>query len=176
MAKEKYAKYVNKLKPKGIVNPDYRKKIRPPMFFDKTVYPASPIDLRFLLIYKSGCGFGCGAQLTGEAGGLQMPKDTPHSHSCDEIFLFIGADPENASDLGGDVEFWMGEGEEAEKYTFNEPTGIFVPKDVVHLPVYFSNVRKPFFMIPMLLGIGEWKADLIDVFPSGFKHKWTGKD
>lgn len=175
MTEGKYAKYVNKLKPKGIVNPDYQKKIRPPMFFDKTVYPASPIDLRFLLIYKSGCGFGCGAQLTGSAGDLQMPKDTPHSHAIDEIFLFIGADPENASDLGGDVEFWIGEGKEAEKYAFNEPTGIFVPKNVVHLPVYFSNVRKPFFMVPMLLGVGEWKANLIDTYPPAFKHKWTDK-
>lgn len=175
MAKGKYAKYVNKLKTKGIVNPDYKKKIREPVFFDKTVYAGSPVDLRFLLIYKSGCGFGCGAPLEGEAGDLQMPKDTPHSHNYDEVFLFVGTDPQDYSDLGGEVEFWLGKGEEAEKYIFTEPTSIFIPKGLVHLPVYFRNVRKPFFFIPMGIGIGEWKADLIDVFPPGFKDRWTGK-
>lgn len=174
MTEGKYAKYVNRLKNKGIVNPYYDKKIREPVFFDKTVYQESPIDLRFLLIYDSGCGFGAGAPLEGNAGGLQMPKDTPHWHDYDEVFLFVGTDPHDFHDLGGEVEFWLGKGEEAEKYVFSEPTGIFVPKRLVHLPVYFRNVRKPFFMIPMLIGVSEWKANLIDVFPPGFTEAWKG--
>lgn len=99
MAEGKYAQYVNRLKTKGIVNPYYKKQLREPVFFDKTVYPQSPIDLRFLLIYGSGCGFGTGAPLQGNAGSLQMPKDTPHWHDCDEVFLFVGTDPHDLHDL-----------------------------------------------------------------------------
>ncbi|NMA23791.1 MAG: hypothetical protein GX938_09840 [Spirochaetales bacterium] len=175
MSEGKYYKYVNKLGTKGIRNPAYGSLIREPLFFDKTVYENAPIDLRFLLISGSGCGFGIGAQVEGDAGGLQMPRDIPHFHDCDEVFLFVGTDPQDYRDLGGEVEFWIGKGEEAEKYVFTEPTSIFIPKGLVHLPVYFRNVRKPFFMVPILVNVKEWTANLVDIFPSGFKERLDRK-
>lgn len=171
MAEEKYAKYVNRLRTKGIINPSYSTQIREPVFFDGAVFKESLIDVRFLLIYGSECGFGIGAKLDGDASGPQMPKDVPHSHDFDEVFLFVGTDTKDYRDLGGEVEFWIGKGEEAEKYVFTEPTSIFVPKGVVHLPVYFRNVRKPFFMIPILVGVNERRAHHIDIFPPGFKER-----
>ena len=42
------------------------------------------------------------------AFGVTQDKP-PHTHNCDEIFMFMGTYPQNKEDLGGEIEFWMGE-------------------------------------------------------------------
>jgi hypothetical protein len=74
------------------------------------------------------------------------PEKAPHTHNCDEFFIFTGSNPQNKTDLGGEVEFWMGEGESTEKIQLHTSSVIFVPKDVLHLPVFFRNVKRPFVM------------------------------
>jgi len=49
--------------------------------------------------------------------------------------------------LGGEVEFWLGEGTEAEKFVITKATGEWVPAGVVHNPHYFRQVDKPFLMV-----------------------------
>ncbi|MEM2321033.1 MAG: hypothetical protein QXS79_04030 [Candidatus Bathyarchaeia archaeon] len=71
----------------------------------------------------------------------------PMYHTADEIFLFFGTDPENPTDLGGEVEFWLGLGEEAEKYIITKPSCIYVPAGLVHAPIVFRNVRRPFIEV-----------------------------
>jgi hypothetical protein len=79
----------------------------------------------------------------------------PHKHDCDELFIFQGTDPENVMDLGSDCEFWMGEGEETEKIAFNTTTLIYVPKGLVHLPIFYKNVKKPSLLIIVGVNIGD---------------------
>ena len=39
-----------------------------------------------------------------------------HSHrEYDELFLYYGSDPADNTRLGGEVEFWLGHGKDAEK-------------------------------------------------------------
>jgi mannose-6-phosphate isomerase-like protein (cupin superfamily) len=77
------------------------------------------------------------------AFGVTQEK-APHKHNCDEFFVFIGTNPQDKTKLGGEVEFWIGEDELTEKITFNTSSIIFVPKNVLHLPVFFKNVKRPF--------------------------------
>jgi len=75
--------------------------------------------------------------------------DPPHKHNCDEFLFFIPADPENAPDLGGEVEIALGE--EWEKHTITTSAIICLPKGVQHAPIYMKKVDKPFYFGHMLL-------------------------
>jgi len=63
----------------------------------------------------------------------------PHNHPFTEYFLFYGADPTKPDDLGGTVEYWIGEGEDAEPYILTKPTIIILPPNVYHLPEIFRG-------------------------------------
>ena len=88
------------------------------------------------------------------AFGVTQDKP-PHSHDCDEIFMFIGTNPEDRDKLGAEVEFWLGEGDETEKIKINTSGLVFVPKGLAHLPLFFKNVKKPLLWVVVGLNIGE---------------------
>lgn len=66
------------------------------------------------------------------------PISQPHSHPFDEVLLYIGSDPSNPQDLGGELEIQLGD----EKYRFITTTAIFVPRRVTH-SVKHIRVDKP---------------------------------
>ena len=66
-----------------------------------------------------------------------------HSHTVAEILYFIGGDPMNFQEFGAEVEFTMGEGDDAEKYIINKTTWVYVPSNVPHCPLNFKRVDKP---------------------------------
>jgi hypothetical protein len=72
---------------------------------------------------------------------LMIPK--PHTHTCAEILYFIGGNPMNFKDFGAEIELVMGEGDEAETYTINSTTWVYVPKNLPHCPLNFKKVTKP---------------------------------
>jgi len=82
----------------------------------------------------------------------------PHEHNFDEIFLFLGTNREDSNDLGAEVEFWMGGGEETEIIKINTSSLIFVPGGVIHLPMFFKNVKKPMLVVVIGLNVGEMKV------------------
>lgn len=61
--------------------------------------------------------------------------------------LFLSADPYDTLNLGGEVEFWLGEGEKAEKFTLTKASSVFVPAGVVHNPQYFKRVDRPLIIV-----------------------------
>ena len=79
----------------------------------------------------------------------------PHKHDCDEIFLFLGTNPDDSRDLGAEVEFWLGEGEATEKVSFATSAVIFVPGGLLHLPFFCRNVKKPLLHMVLGLNVGE---------------------
>jgi hypothetical protein len=87
------------------------------------------------------------------AFGVTQDKPT-HSHDCDEIFLFTGTNPKNRNELGADVEFWVGDGKETEIIKMNSSGLVFVPKGLVHLPLFFKNVKKPLLWMVFALNVG----------------------
>jgi uncharacterized RmlC-like cupin family protein len=74
----------------------------------------------------------------------------PHKHDYEEIFLFLGTDPKNTSDLGAEVEFWLGEGEEREKVVFTTSSSIYVPPGLAHFPQVWKNVKRPVMTIVVM--------------------------
>jgi hypothetical protein len=86
------------------------------------------------------------------------PHLHPHSHTFDEMFLWLGSNPEDPSDLGAEVEFWLGdEGEKRDKVTFDTSTLIFVPAGLRHLPIVYKRVKRPLMHMAIGINSGEYK-------------------
>ena len=64
-----------------------------------------------------------------------------HSHAFDEVLAFIGTDPENPRDLGGEIEIWLGD----EKFLLTKSCLVFLPKGLVHCPMSILKVYRPIF-------------------------------
>lgn len=69
------------------------------------------------------------------------PTRKAHTHDFDEILALFGTNPEDPYDLGGEVEFWLGD----EKYTLTKSCIIFVPKGLKHCPLIIKRVDRPIF-------------------------------
>jgi hypothetical protein len=79
----------------------------------------------------------------------------PHKHDCDEIFLFVGNNPDSTDDLGAEVEFWMGEGHDTERISITTSAWVFVPGGLLHLPLFFKKVERPLLWQVLGLNVGD---------------------
>ena len=81
-----------------------------------------------------------------------------HEHPFDEIVLLIGSNPSDLSDFGGsEVEWFMGEGEDAERFLIDSTCAVFVPKGLVHGPMNFPRIVRPILNIAIALNCGEYQ-------------------
>ena len=80
-----------------------------------------------------------------------------HVHDFDEIIGFIGNDPQNVKDLGGEVEFWL----EDEKYLLTQSCLIFAPAGLRHCPLRVTKVERPFLFLAFSLTTKYVKDDII---------------
>ena len=74
----------------------------------------------------------------------------PHKHDYEEIFLFLGTNHKDTTDLGAEVEFWLGEGEERDKVIINTSSAIYVPPGLVHFPQIWRNVVRPVMTVVIM--------------------------
>jgi hypothetical protein len=79
---------------------------------------------------------------------LFMVKE-PHAHPSYEILAFIGGNPLNIRDFGGEVELTLGD----EKHIINSTCFVVIPPGLPHCPLNFKTVNKPFmFMVILTMG------------------------
>ena len=79
-----------------------------------------------------------------------------HVHDFDEIVGFVGNDPDNPADLGGEVEFWL----EDEKYLLTKSCLIYAPAGLRHCPLRVTRVDRPFLFLAISL-TGKYVKDNI---------------
>jgi hypothetical protein len=80
-----------------------------------------------------------------------------HKHDYPEIFVFFGNDPYDTDYLGGEGEFWLGEGDGTEKIKFDTSVSIYVPAGVGHFPLFFKNVKSPIMMGVVVPKVGDFR-------------------
>jgi hypothetical protein len=80
-----------------------------------------------------------------------------HKHDYAEIFLFLGNDPHDTTYLGAEGEFWLGEGDDLEKVTFNKSCSVYVPPGVGHFPLFLKNVKSPVMMGVVVPNVGDFQ-------------------
>jgi hypothetical protein len=164
MAESKYEKYI--VRKAGVVvrvGDDYHDEIPESDVFP----PSSDVDTGPRVIYSSDLiasattkveyGIITGDTVIGGDAGLVVP----HKHDYDEIFLFLGTDPQDTAKLGAEVEFWLGEGEDREKLVFTTSSAIFVPPGVAHFPQIWKNVTRPVMTVVIMPTVGERNLELV---------------
>ncbi len=85
-------------------------------------------------------------------------SDSPqrsHSHPHNEYLIFLGTNPDDQFDLGGEVEFWVG----GEKHLITKSTAVFVPGGIEHCPLFMRRVDRPFMFITTSSEAGYSHAD-----------------
>ena len=73
----------------------------------------------------------------------------PHIHKKAELLFHIGTNPNDPTDLGAEVEMFMGE--ELEKHTFNRSTVVWIPAGLVNSP-WTPVSHKPWLIIEVHQG------------------------
>ena len=75
----------------------------------------------------------------------KVPERDPifmeHVHDDDELIGFFGSDPDDPSNLNGEIEFSI----DGEKHLLTKSSIIFAPAGVVHNPMRILRVDKPIF-------------------------------
>jgi hypothetical protein len=156
MAKSKYAKYVNPLRLRTeIIAPSTRGKMTDyPLMFDNKVYPEAPLFVETFYAYSGVTGVGVPGDLPILINGKTREGKEPGQHAhpgYDELFLFFGTDPRDNTRLGGQVEAWLGEGKDAQKFIIKEPTAKWVPKNLAHNPWIVTRVDNPKYPIIIMV-------------------------
>lgn len=70
-----------------------------------------------------------------------------HEHDFDEVLMWMGSDPDNVHDLGGDLYMTI----EGEKHVVNTTGAVYIPAGVRHCPLGFESVQRPFTFIALAL-------------------------
>jgi hypothetical protein len=172
----KYGKDYSEIDVKKLpVYSSFRDKISRVMFYDASYNANAPHSIDCHLIYAAGAGFGLGQEKIlpllpdGQSDEHSSYEPfLPHKHPFYQTFSFIGTDLDKFPDLGGTVEFWIGEGEQAEKHLISKATTVLVPKHTVHLPMYVREVHRP-FVVATVLDAPIWAGLFTNKFPVGFK-------
>jgi hypothetical protein len=90
--------------------------------------------------------------VTGSGPNNNLRTKNPNDFN---MFCFLGTNPDDPTDLGAEVEFWMGEGDETEKIVINTPSSIYVPPGVARFPIRWKNVKRPCIFVVL----GRFKGD-----------------
>jgi hypothetical protein len=154
MAGSKYEKYV--VRKPAIIKADYSEE----MPKTDTIPLRTPVDTGPMVIFSKSFvkeansvveyGIVSGDMTNGDGSFVN-----PHKHDYEEIFLFLGTDPKNPRDLGAEIEFWVGWGEDREKIVFNTSSSIYIPPGVVHFPQIWRNVKRPVMTVVIMPTSGK---------------------
>jgi hypothetical protein len=96
-----------------------------------------------------------------DAGALMRiirynPKDAPYTiidkqaHEYGSLFIFLGTDLKDCSNLGAEVEMFIGP--EQEKHTITKSAIVYVPAETVHGPFKVTRADKPFNFLEIVAG------------------------
>lgn len=151
-----------------------------PLVCDAKRFPASTHHVEYFIINKPGTPYIPGHRFDLTSIPPEIKKflpvadddpvwiTAPMYHTHDEIFVFAGTNPDDLTDLGGEVEFWLGLGEEAEKLTITKSSFVWVPAGLVHCPVVYTKVDRPFLQIVIAPNPTLVKHH-VDLWPPGYK-------
>lgn len=70
-----------------------------------------------------------------------------HVHDYDEVLIWMGSDPENPHDLGGEISLDI----EGENHRVTTTGSVYIPAGTRHCPLDFVRVDRPFSFIALSL-------------------------
>ena len=76
-------------------------------------------------------------------------------HDTETIIMYIGGDPQNPEDLGGEIEFSIG----GQSLTFSTSAALFIPRGIRHGPAIWKGFSTPHIEMMIIIGAGDIKED-----------------
>jgi hypothetical protein len=122
------AQKVKKFEPIPTWTPQEAKRL---LFLDNDVIPGS--------FYMSVSWFWPGEWPPLKPGA--EPRIKAHKHDFDEIIGFVGTNPDDINDLGGEIELWI----DGKKNIIDKSFMVFVPANVMHCPLNILKAERPIF-------------------------------
>lgn len=138
----KYGKYIITETPRHPEHPESRDIVSPVPWCD-SLYVDNELDGTVKGAYYLET---CLVLRTGTMESLTVS----HTHSFDEYLIFLGTNPEDQFDLGGEVELWLGD----EKHMLTKTCAVFAPAEMPHCPLVIHKVDRPFIFITTGPGLG----------------------
>ena len=89
----------------------------------------------------------------------------PHKHEYSELLIYLGTNPDDPEELGGEIDLWLGEGEQLEKITLTTSSSILIPPGLAHLPIFYKNIHRP--IVHVLVMFDSTDYDFIPVSREG---------
>jgi hypothetical protein len=77
--------------------------------------------------------------------GGPWPPTKAHTHDADEVLGYIGTNPDDVTDLGGEVELYIGP--EMERHVITKTCLVWIPKHLVHCPMTYLKVERPILFL-----------------------------
>jgi hypothetical protein len=166
MANGKYDQYVTVM-PRHEERDHFIGKVNHVFMFDNVENPLNKMWYSIYECFAPGTGHGLGQ--TWEIPSMnQTVTESAHTHPADEVHLFFGTDYNNPDELGGEVELWLGTGDEAQQFILTKKTAVYVPAGVAHAPFYYRKVTHPPFFHVAILQMAEIEATQTGWLPPGF--------
>ena len=94
---------------------------------DKDLFPETGSIVEYNIIDRD-------TSLGNRPGGPQ-----PHKHDYSELLVYLGTNPDDPDELGGEIELWLGEGDKLEQVTLTTSSTILIPPGLAHLPLFYRN-------------------------------------
>jgi quercetin dioxygenase-like cupin family protein len=75
----------------------------------------------------------------------KKPGLAEHTHPFDEVLAYLGTDPKDPYDLGGEIEFWLG----GRQFNMTKSFLVYIPAGMKHCPLRHITINRPIFHFTM---------------------------
>lgn len=93
----------------------------------------------------------------------------PHIHKDAELLFHIGTNPDDPTDLGAVVEFYMGP--EMERHIITKSTVVYIPPNFVHAPWLPLKTYRPWIFIEVNQGPMHTEKSYRQLLPESVREK-----
>ena len=101
---------------------------------------------------------------------LDMPVGhPPHIHKDAELIFHIGTNPDDPTDLGAEVEFYMGP--EMERHVITKSTVVYIPPNFIHCPWKPIRTDRPWIFLEVNQGPMHTEKLYPQVLPKEIRDK-----
>jgi hypothetical protein len=78
------------------------------------------------------------------AGRVGEVSYLAHTHAFNQVLLWLGADCNDLSELGAEIELNLGEKKERDRHVFTSSSAVYIPKGFPHFPATINRMDKRF--------------------------------
>lgn len=93
----------------------------------------------------------------------------PHIHKDAELLMHIGTNPDDLTDLGAEVELYMGD--DMEKHVITKSCVVYIPPGFVHCPWIIKKVDRPWVFVEVNQGPMHTEKSYPQLIPEEYKDK-----